>query len=246
MDADGRLLDAESIKEVKFHAAIKQMSSYRVSRDVQQRKELKAIKEIIRNPLKLSVYRHNRKKSDNITSSSIEQIYLENAPIDFSLKVDLKDAFYEIKPQVYIRGRRLPIAQLTLKMEYFLVENGCYYLVDSLALLNFLHYFKKQGSKLLIHASKFTEFQHEILDSIEKSVRIEYTYVRKAPPAMQKEFIVDNTLEKIIYISEEEAHILLTPAFRYGNHEIMVGSLCVIFRQFKYPRPNRASRSCGC
>ncbi len=222
LDADGRLLDSESLKEVKFHAAIKQMSSYRVSRDVQQRKELKAIKEIIRNPLKLSVYRHNRKKSDNITSSSIEQIYLENAPIDFSLKVDLKDAFYEIKPQVYIRGRRLPIAQLTLKMEYFLVENGIYYLVDSLALINFLHYFKKQGSKLLIHTSKFAEFQHEILDSIEKSVRIEYTFVRKAPPVMQKEFIIDNTLEKIIYISEEEAHILLTPAFKYGDHEIPI------------------------
>ena len=234
LDADGRLLDAVSIKEVKFHAAIKQMSSYRVSRDVQQRKELKAIKEIICNPLKLSVFRHNRKKSDNITSSSIEQIFLENAPIDFSLKVDLKDAFYEIKPQVYIRGRRLPIAQLTLKMEYFLVENGCYYLVDSLALLNFLHYFKKQGSKLLIHASKFAEFQQEILDSIEKSVRIEYTFVRKAPPAMQKEFIIDNTLEKIIYISEEEAHILLTPAFKYGNHEIPILSKKQVYLKDSY------------
>ena len=92
----------------------------------------------------------------------------------------------------------------------------------SISLLNFLHYFKKQGSKLLVHASKFPEFQQEILDTIEKSVRIEYTFVRKAPPALQKEFIVDNSLEKIIYISEEESYILLTPAFRYGEHEIPI------------------------
>lgn len=222
IDAEKEILVADNIKKMKFYTAIKQMSGYRISRNIVPKSELIALKEIIENPLKFDFFRHNTKKSDNITSTSIEPIQIDFTPIDFSIKVEQKDAFYEIKPQVYIRGRKLPMAQLVVKMDYFLIENGIYYLVDSPQLLNFLYYFHKHGGKLMVHSSQYEMFNNEILENIAQNIRIEYSYVKKAPLKLQKEFINNNSLEKIIYISEEESHILLTPAFRYGEHEIPI------------------------
>ena len=229
IDTEKEILGADDVKKMKFYTAIKQMSSYRISRNMVSKSELIAIKEINENPFNLDFFRHNVKKSDNITSTSIEPMQIDFTPIDFSIKVEQKDAFYEIKPQVYIRGRKIPMAQLGVKMDYFLLENGIYYLIDSPQLINFLAYFHKQGGKLIIHASQYELFNNEILEQIANNIRIEYSYVKKAPPALQKEFIVDNSLEKIIYISEEESYILLTPAFRYGQHEIPILSKKQVF-----------------
>lgn len=219
---DKEILKAEKIEGLKFFAAIKQMSGYRYSSKEDLKIEINALKEIVSNPFNLPFYRLNTSKSEKITSSSIEPIQLVYEPIDFSLKVELKDAFYEIKPQVFIRGRKLPMSQLGVKMEYFIGENGVYYLIESSILLQFLAYFKKQGGKLIVHQSQFEVFNQEVLIPLTPSVQIEYAYIKKAPPTIQKEFILENSLEKIIYISEEEDYILLTPVFKYGEHEIPI------------------------
>jgi SNF2 family DNA or RNA helicase len=219
---DKAMLSADKVKEVKFYAAIKQLAGYRISNEENQKVEINALREIIANPLGLPLYRLNNKKSDNITSSSIEPIQIESLPIDFTLKVEQKDAFYEVKPQVLIRGRKLPMSQLGIKMEYFIGENGIFYFVDSPILKQFLVYFKKQGGKLIIHQSQFEIFNKEVLEPLTPSVHIEYAFIKKAPLTIQKEFILENTLEKIIYISEEEDFILLTPVFKYGEYEIPI------------------------
>ena len=224
IDTEKRLLEIDRLEEMKFFAAIKQLSGYRTKRSLDIAKELKALKEVARNPLKYDFYRHNRRKSDNITSSSIELIKVDHPPIDFSLKIEQKDVFYEIKPQIIIRGRKLPQSQLVLKYDYFLVENGVYYLIDSEITLNFLRYYKEQGGKLLVHQSKFQDFQRDTLDQIEKSVRIEYAFIKKANPSKKVELVSNTQVEKVIYITEEEGYILLTPVFRYGEKEVSICS----------------------
>lgn len=216
------ILGAERMKEVKFYSAIKQLSGYRHHSEENVQLDLHALKEIISNPKRFPFYYLNQKKSESITASSIEPIQIDAVPIDFSLKIDQKDAFYEVKPQVFVRGRKLPLSHLEIKLAYFIVENGVYYFVDSPVLIQFLSYFKKQGGKLIIHQSQFDVFNKEVLEPLALSVKIEYSFVKKAPLSIQKEFILDNSREKIIYISEEEDFIILTPVFRYGEHEIPI------------------------
>jgi SNF2 family DNA or RNA helicase len=222
ISVDKAMLSAEKVKDIKFYAAINQLSDYRYSSEENFKTEINAIKEIIANPLGLPFYKLNNKKSDNITANSIDPIQMEAIPIDFSLKVEQKEPFFEIKPQIFIRGRKLPLSQLEIKMEYFIGENGIYYLIDTPILKQFLVYFKKQGGKLIVHQSQFDVFNNEILEPLASSIQIEYSHIKKAPVSFQKEFVLNNTLEKIIYISEEEDFILLTPVFKYGEYEIPI------------------------
>ena len=214
------VLEGRNAEEIKFYAGLHYLANYR--HDSQLDKELKAMQELLKNPLNLPFYRHLEAKSDNITSTSITPIAIQFSRINFSLSVVVENDFYEISSELYVNDILIPITHVKMTFQFFLVENEIYHFLSNPQEIQLINYFRNSGRKISVHASKFEEFQAKILQGLERKVKINYTYLKK-PSAKQVQEIGQNSdVEKIIYLAEEENFILITPVFRYKSKEIPI------------------------
>ncbi|RNI29189.1 DEAD/DEAH box helicase [Rufibacter latericius] len=186
--------------------------------------DLEALKALVHNPLNLEVYQHNPEASANITASSVSPVQLKKTPLDLVLDVQVKDEFYSITAQLLLEDHPFPLKNLQLKYGHFLqIQNGLY-LLHNPDLRRVIDFFQKRGYYLLVHASKFEEFRENILSNLEAKIRVSYAFLKPATPQQLEEQGFDEGREQIIYLSESEDFVLLTPVMRYGHVEIPVFS----------------------
>lgn len=181
-----------------------------------------SLKALVKNPLTLPVFYHNHKTSVNIASQSIVPVQLSTLPIELQLEVFQQDEMYEIKVYLQVNGQVYPLQDLTLKYGYFIQIHQTMYLVDNLHFLKVIAFFRRHNYYLVLHESKYTEFQKEILDPLERHVRVKYSYLKPASPEQIQEVNLNQALVRMIYLSEYEDYILLTPTMVYGEVEIPV------------------------
>ncbi|GHE31063.1 DEAD/DEAH box helicase [Sphingobacterium griseoflavum] len=168
------------------------------------------------------IYYHDRTISEKISSKSLREIKL--ALLDASIEVSVfkRQPFYEITAYLLWNDERLPLKSLTLQHRYFFCRQDQFFLIGHLALLRLLEYFKKNAEILLVHASKYDEFVRHTLDPLEQLVHINYAYVRPATATERKVF--ENSQERLIYFSQENSYINITPVMRYGTIEVPLSS----------------------
>lgn len=87
---------------------------------------------------------------------------------------------------------------------------------------------------MLIHRSKFDDFYGSILSKLEEKVKINYSYLKPATKTQIEEKGYDLENEQLIYLSESEDFVLITPVMRYSNTEIPVLSRKQIIAKDKY------------
>jgi len=223
-DAKKTLLSIEDTQELRFFIGISRFQEleYRYHGKQNLEEEIEGLRAIVKNPLELDVYCLDSKVSDAVTASSIKPVQLQKAKVDLHLKVVQKQQFYEITPKVYVDGSVVPYAQLKLVYRYFLRMEDKLLFVPDVDVLRVLNYLKKHNHKLLIHQLKFDEFRTSVLANIEERVSIDYTFLK---PASETQLIENGFLierKKVIYLSESDDFVLLTPVIRYGTVEIPV------------------------
>jgi len=226
IDAKNFLFQSEDAEEMKFYMGLNQFQSldYRHSVKQKEEQELTSLRAIVKNPLSYDVYYLNSKLSDNITSSSIVPVTLRKVEIDLHLKVVQKDHFYEITPKAFIDGSLVSYTKLKLLFKYFLKLDNELLFVPDLDVIRVINYFKKHNNKLLIHQTKFEEFRAIVLANLESKISIEYTFLKPANAQQLIEQGFDVDLKQILYLSESEDFVLLTPVIKYGSVEIPVRS----------------------
>lgn len=220
------LLQSEDASAMKFYMAVSQFHSidYRYSEPIAVELQIAALRSIVKNPLALDVYCLNLKKSDNITSTSIESVNLRKVDIDLHFKVVQKDNFYEITPKVFMDGSVLSYSKIKLVYNFFLRVGDELLFIPDLDIIRVLNYLKKQNNKLLIHQSKFEEFRETILSNLESKISIDYTYLKPASNKQLEEQGFNEDTKKVIYLSDSEDFVLLTPVMRYGTVEVPIRS----------------------
>lgn len=226
LNAKKLLLQTEEALEMKFYMAISQFNSEesRYTERLSPELQIAGLRAVVKNPLELEVYCLNLKKSDNITSSSIEPVTLRKVDIDLHFKVVQKDNFYQITPKIFMDGSVLSYSKIKLVYTYFLrVENDLLFIPD-VDIIRVLNYLKKQNNKLLIHQSKFEDFRATVLADLESKISIEYSFLKPAREEQLIEQGFDGELKKLIYLSESEEYVLLTPVMRYGKVEVPIRS----------------------
>jgi SNF2 family DNA or RNA helicase len=233
--------EGNDIEELKFYTSIHKLAA--PNDQVKDEQKLQGLREVVKNKLNLEVYRLNTKKSENVTSTSIEPIVVANKKIRVLLKVFDKFPFYEIVPQLFIEERKVPQVQIKLHYNYFILDQGVYYLVDNPQMIRLIQYFKKVEGKLVIHESKFEKFRLEVLAGLENTLKIEYTYLKSATPQQMQESGFINEPEKIIYLTESEDYILITPSFRYNKAEVPVLSQRQLYATDANGEPFTVSRN---
>lgn len=211
----------ENIEELKFYTGISRFqNNYNTGKS---EADLEGLKALVKNPLQLDVFYHDAKISENITANSIVPVRLCSLNIDLSLSVNLKENFHEVSGELVVNEQTYPLKNLKIKYDYFIFIEHTLYLIDNPDFLRVIDFFKKQNSPtLLIHSSKFEEFQQNILSKLEHKIRVRYSYLRAATKSQLVEKGFDQALEKIIYLSDLENFVLITPVIKYGTIEVPV------------------------
>jgi SNF2 family DNA or RNA helicase len=221
VDVQTEILRHTKMEELHFFAAIMKLENEYRENDFET--DVVALEYVIKNHMNLPMYFHNTKISSKITSTSIEPVTMVLPTIDFSIKVDVKDKFYQITPQLIVDGKPFVPSQIALKFIYFLKEKNTYYLITNLQLVKLFHFFYVNGGKVLVHEKGFQDFKTNVLSQLENNISIDYTYLKKAP-VKQADYSSINEIkkEKIIYISESEDFILITPVVKYQDVELPI------------------------
>ncbi|AKQ47500.1 DNA helicase [Rufibacter radiotolerans] len=206
--------------ELKFYTALARFqNNYNAEpTDV----DLEPLKALVQNPLHLAVYQHNPEVSANITASSVAPVQLKKTNLELVLEVDYKDHFYAIYAQLHIEGQPFLLRHLQLRYGHFLQVQACLYLLHNPDLRRVIDFFQKRGHQVLVHESKFEEFRQNILANLEARIKISYSFLKPATARQLKEQGFTQDRERLLYLSESEDYILLTPVMRYGHVEVPV------------------------
>jgi hypothetical protein len=232
VDPSDLIWKAENAAELKFLSGVlKFQNNYNAEASDS---DLEALKALAKNPLGLDVYMHDIKISPNISASSIKKVKLKVLGIDLVLSVHEKGDFYEVSGRMLLEGEDYALENLQIKHHYFIQLEDRLHLIDNPDFLKVLDFFKKHHDKMLIHKSKFDEFYETILSNLEEKVKINYAYLKPATKTQKEEQGFDLENECLIYLSESEDFVLLTPVMRYSNTEIPILSKKQIRARDKY------------
>ncbi|HSH66766.1 MAG TPA: SNF2-related protein, partial [Bacteroidia bacterium] len=213
---------AETVDAVKFFTAVGNFQNNFETTNPEM--DIQALKMVLKNPLHLDAFIHDKKISENVNATSVVPVQLTILKPDIKLSVFKKEPFYEITGELIINEKSYPFRSLATKHQYFIQTGDCWYLIPNLNLLRIIEYFKSNNEKVLIHASRFEEFQKAILDQLENQVTIHYSYIKSATKKQLAAHGFNQARERIIYLSQQENYVSIVPVVKYGNVEVPVFS----------------------
>ncbi|MDB5149751.1 MAG: ATP-dependent helicase, partial [Mucilaginibacter sp.] len=184
--------------------------------------DIAALKAIVKNPMAYNFYAHDNSVSDKVTAGSINPVQVKSLKSDLELKVNTWDEFYEISGIFNIDGLLYDVKDLDIRYTYFISTGNVLYFVESLQVLNVIELLKKKQGSLQVHKNKFAELKSHLLNKLESKLRIDYTYIKPATQEQIKKEGFDQPAEKIIYLSDFGAHVMIIPVMRYGEAEIPI------------------------
>ena len=220
LNAVDYLWAAENIDVSKFYMAVSKLQQSFEAEKAET--EIEGLKALVKNPLGLNVFYHDPVISPNITVSSIVPVKLSSNKIGLNLSVSLKKGFYTIIAEVVINDKVYDLILLNIKYRYFVLYNQTMHLIDDAEVLNVIEFFRQNNNHLVIHESKFAIFREDILSKLENRINIVYSYLKPATKEQLEESNFDHSIEKIIYLSDSESYVLITPVMKYGRVEIPV------------------------
>jgi SNF2 family DNA or RNA helicase len=217
MDAVWKLQDVDVLK---FYAAIAGFqTNYSDSASIAA---LEGLKAVVKNPLCLPAFYHDTSISEKITAQSILPVSLKNSEMELVLSVDMKERFHEVSAELAIEDQLYKLKNLQLKFGYFIKIGEHLHLIQDEDLARVISFFRQQNHKVLIHPSKFESFQQTLLAGLENKFQIRYAHIKKAAPALLEEQGFTQPAEKILYLSDSENFVLITPVIKYGSVEIPI------------------------
>jgi len=215
-----RLTMAVGVEEAKFYAAIARLQQ--VENGDRMASDLLALRTVIRNGADYPLYYHDEQLGENFSSKSLVPVKAVAMLGTVSLSVRAAGAFYAITGNVGLDGKSYALHELPLKLGCFFLLKDTLYLADSTLLLSLVALLREQGGKLLIHASKYRDFQRQLLDKLSESIRVEYPDVKPGTPAQLAETGFAALPERLIYLSDFGPHVMLIPVVRYGEAEVAI------------------------
>lgn len=206
--------------ELKFYTGVSRFKNNYTGGRAES--DLEALKAIVNNPLKLGVYLHDDKISSAINAGSVVPAKMELLRPDLVISVDEKKDNFQISGKLTLGDRSFSLETIKIKYHYFIQTGNQLYLVDNPYVLSVIDFFKHQNDTIVIPRPEYEEFQEKILSVLEGKIKINYSYLKRATKKqiMEQGFDLEN--EQLIYLSESEDFVLITPVMRYGSLEIPV------------------------
>ncbi|SDI36714.1 DEAD/DEAH box helicase [Chryseobacterium jejuense] len=239
VDAMQLIWKAEKPLDIKFYTAISSFQS-NYNEDYNAA-ELEALKLIVKNPLDLEVYYHDREITETISAKSLTPIKLNTLDAEVQLSVFKKDPFYEITGELLFNDSSVPFKNVIIRNEYFVYNNNTFSFIDHPDMLRVIRFFKANNEILLIHSSKYESFMQQILSTLEERIHINYNYIQTATKVQLEE--KNFQTERVIYLRQQENYIGITPVMKYGQVEVPVYSRKQIFDTDQNGNPFKVERN---
>ncbi|GAB1463972.1 DEAD/DEAH box helicase [Pedobacter sp.] len=214
------LWQTENQQELKFFAAVSKFKNH--YQENESSSDLSALKAIVNNPLKLPVYQHDEKIAATVNASSVHKVDLTMLKSDFELRVDERGDDFALEGTLHLGGKSFALAGVELKYQYFIQIQQQLYLIKDPFFLSLIHFFKQHRNLLVVDRLVYADFQEKILEALEEKIKINYSYLKTATQKQIIEQGFDLENEKIIYLTESEDFVLLTPVMRYAAFEIPI------------------------
>jgi SNF2 family DNA or RNA helicase len=174
---------------------------------------------ILKNPLDLPFYfLESDWHTEKITPGKIKPIHFFVEDLETIVQVQQKNDFYTLKLQFKIGRKNYFSAELKQLGTYFQIRKDCYFIKDKL-IYKLLSFFVKNKHEIYLTRHQFKQFKNEFLDQLEHVVKVEYNFIKKAPKKIIQQQALDQVTEHMVYLSESDDYILITPVIRYGENE---------------------------
>ncbi|TDO21587.1 DEAD/DEAH box helicase [Pedobacter duraquae] len=207
---------------LKFYTALARFrNSYDADHADSDQESLAAL---VKNPLRLEAYYHDPEISSTIGPKALVPVELKFLKQELKLNVDQKEEFYELTGKLYINEKGYDLDLLNIKFHYFVLYNGVMQLIADPDFIKVILFFKKHNNRIIIPTMEFDDFQRTTLSKIGNSIRINYSFLKRATARQLKENNFDSLNAKLLYLSDSGDYILITPVLRYGNVEVPVMS----------------------
>ncbi|UOQ69980.1 DEAD/DEAH box helicase [Hymenobacter cellulosilyticus] len=138
------------------------------------------------------------------------------------LHVSQQNEFYEVTGRLLLHDQPVDLTTAPIRFEYFVAVNKALYLLEDLAVWRVIEFFKRRNNTLLIHQSKFREFQQQVLANLEDKLHVSYSFVRPATPEQRASSGFDQAPEKLLYLSDNGLGVEVLPVMRYGTREVPI------------------------
>ncbi|MGG1922811.1 DEAD/DEAH box helicase [Chryseobacterium sp. NRRL B-14798] len=239
VDAMQLIWKAEKPADIKFYTAITTFQN-NYNEDYNPA-ELEALKLIVRNPLELEVYYHDREIAETVSAKSLSHIELNTLDAEVQLSVFKKYPFFEITGELLFNDIALPFKNIVLRNEYFVYNRNIFSFVDNPDMLRIIRFFKAHNEILLVHSSKYEAFMQDILSALEERIHINYSYIQPATKVQLED--KNYQTEKVIYLRQQENYIGITPVMKYGDVEVPVYSRKQLFDTDQNGNPFKIERN---
>lgn len=193
----------------------------------------KTIKAILKNPLQLDCYFNEIAHFGNgkITTKTLNPIQCKIVPANAKIQVEQKNDFYTLLYIVEIENLWIESRNLRLVGEQFIRSGEELLFIDNEAVLRVFKFFQENKHELFIHQSQFNHFQETFLHALENTISVHYSFVKPAPAKLIKQQALDVVTEHLVYLSESDDYILITPVMRYGEIEVPVLSKRTVYTE---------------
>ncbi|TWJ00826.1 SNF2 family DNA or RNA helicase [Mucilaginibacter frigoritolerans] len=205
--------------------------------------DITALKAIVNNPLKYDFYFHDAEVSEKITASSVFPVKVGSITDEPKLAINPKEQFFELSGSISIARRIYELKDLAVRFTYFVWTGDGLYLAANLQQLKVMALLTRKSDNLLVHASKFEELRKQLLSQLEDKVSIDYKHIPAATPKQLEAEGFNKETERIIYLSDFGAHVMIIPVMRYGEVEISIRTKKQIYSADKKGKPFLVARN---
>lgn len=190
---------------------------------------------ILKNPLDLPFYYYKKVgwQQEKITPKKINPIRFFVEDVCPTIKVQQKDGLYKLALHLELDNKTRTLKKLD-RLGDFLIDDDKFYYLKNENIQKVIEFFKSNGPDIFLTPGQFPKFKAKILDNLEEVVKINYSFIRKAPKTLVKKQSLDQITDHLIYLSESADYILITPVIRYGEIEAPILS-----RQNVYAENNK-------
>ncbi|HEX8428329.1 SNF2-related protein [Hymenobacter sp.] len=213
--------------ELKFYTGLARFQNN--YDDTRSAAAIAALQAVLYNPTGLPIFGHNPAVSDKLTAPSLARLRVRSSRGDLRLSVTLKGEFYQLEGLLVLQDLPVDLKTLTVRYEYFVAVQDVLFLLEDPDIWRVIEFFTKRNNTLLIHQSKFAEFQRDVLANLEDRVLISYSYARPATPQQLVSYGFDHAPQQRLYLSDAGAHVEVLPVMRYGTMEVSILSRKQLF-----------------
>ena len=174
---------------------------------------------IIKNPFKFPVYYVDRDwRSGKITPQKLKPVSVVADDLNACIAVDQEDGFYGLSLTIEFFGKRHSSKDCRLSGRYISWQDKLIFLKNEM-IFKVLKFFWDNKHEFYLTDEQFKTFKQMFLDELEQSIQVKYSFIKKATKAFIKKERLDEITGHLIYLSESEDYILITPVIRYGEVE---------------------------